>query len=172
MPTGHPNTNMTDSGSFIKVPSDEEEENAAKESQRKRQEAKKMREMEEAMNQAGQESQRHREDFEFLPSYPITLLKRCLSTKIFLRLITPRHCSIHASFPPPPLDPLPLALSVSLGSSHPLIFFPLSLDIIFRLFLRLPSSTSLPPALPLQSPQSRRHAHAHLILFSHTAKVV
>lgn len=56
-------SNMTDSGSYIKVPNDEEEERmrkAAEESQRKRDEARKKREMEEAMKKAAESSQQRR----------------------------------------------------------------------------------------------------------------
>ncbi|OJD26942.1 hypothetical protein ACJ73_01664 [Blastomyces percursus] len=55
--------NMTDSGGFIKVPTDEEEERmrkAAEESQKRREDARKQREMEELMKKAGEESQNRR----------------------------------------------------------------------------------------------------------------
>ncbi|KAJ5675437.1 hypothetical protein N7462_008334 [Penicillium macrosclerotiorum] len=54
---------MTDSGSFIKVPNDEEEarmRKAAEESQQRREAAKKKREMEEAMKKAAESSQQRR----------------------------------------------------------------------------------------------------------------
>lgn len=57
------NIDMTSSGGFVKVPTDEEEERmrkAAEESQRKREEARKKREMEEAMKKAGESSQQRR----------------------------------------------------------------------------------------------------------------
>jgi hypothetical protein len=54
---------MTDSGGFIKIPKDEEEKNmteAGKDSQKRRQEAKKKREMEELTKKTGEDSQKRR----------------------------------------------------------------------------------------------------------------
>ncbi|CAG9956907.1 unnamed protein product [Clonostachys rosea f. rosea IK726] len=56
-------SNMTDSGSFIKVPTSEEEERmrkAADEARRKREESRKKVEMDEAMKKAGGEAQNRR----------------------------------------------------------------------------------------------------------------
>ncbi|KAK2804332.1 hypothetical protein FQN50_006623 [Emmonsiellopsis sp. PD_5] len=58
-----PYVNMTESGGFIKVPTDEEEEfmrKSAEESQKRREEARKQREMEEIMKKAGEDSQKRR----------------------------------------------------------------------------------------------------------------
>ncbi|KAI9710766.1 MAG: hypothetical protein M1820_002599 [Bogoriella megaspora] len=60
----HLNVNMTESGSFIKVPTDEEEKRmreAAEASRQKREEAKKQREALKAAEKAGKASQERRE---------------------------------------------------------------------------------------------------------------
>ncbi len=59
----YPDTKMTDSGNFVKVPNSEEEElmqKAADDSKKRREEEKKRREMEELMKKAGEDSKGRR----------------------------------------------------------------------------------------------------------------